>query len=96
MRGEVLVVADDWTVNERGGVSLQSPSAADPVFSGSEALSVRIDKASPGGWRLTFNALKPVAADEYRALRFAVQIDPAQFAGVQGVLKRCLSRNGTE
>ena len=90
VRGEDLVVADDWTVNERGGVSLQSPSAADPVFSGSEALSVRIDKASPGGWRLTFNALKPVAADEYRALRFAVQIDPAQFAGVQGPLSAVL------
>jgi hypothetical protein len=31
-----------------------------------------------------------VAADEYRALRFAVQIDPAQFEGVQGPLSAVL------
>ena len=95
VRGEDLVIADDgladaWTVNERGGVSLQAPSAAGPVFSGSEALAVRIDKASPSGWRLTFNAPEPVVADEYRVLRFAVQIDPAQFEGVQGPLSAVL------
>jgi hypothetical protein len=90
VRGENLVVADDWTLKGRGGVSLQAPSAGGPVFSDSEALIVRIDKASPGGWRLTFNAPEPVAADEYRALRFAVQVDPAQFEGVQGPLSAVL------
>ncbi len=88
--GEDLVVADDWTVSERGGVSLQSSSAAGPVFSGSEAVAVHIENVAGSGWRLTFKAPEPVAADEYRALRFAVRIDPAQFEGVQGPLSAVL------
>ncbi len=83
VRGEDLVVADDWMVNERGGVVLQ-PVGADG------ALPIHIDNVAGSGWRLTFTAPEPVAADEYRALRFALQIDPGQFEGVQGALRAVL------
>ena len=43
VRGQNLVVADGWTVSERGGVSLQTSNSADPIFNEREALPVRID-----------------------------------------------------
>ena len=89
VRGEDLVVADDWRVSERGGVALQ------PVGDDG-ALPIRIDNVAGSGWRLTFNAPEPVAADEYRALRFAVQIDPAQLEGVQGPLSAVLLPGGRQ
>jgi hypothetical protein len=94
VRGEDLVIADDglaadWTASERGGVALQ------PVGDDG-ALPIRIDNVAGSGWRLTFNAPEPVAADEYRALRFAVQIDPAQLEGVQGPLSAVLLPGGRQ
>ena len=90
VRGENLVVADGWTVSERGGVSLQTPGSIDAIFSEDEALPVRIDSPPPGGWRLTFHAPEPIAANEYRGLRFTLQIDPTQFGGVQEALSAVL------
>ena len=88
VRGEDLIVADEdlageWTVVESGGVSLLPPGGTGPAFSGDQALPVRIDNASGLGWRLTLTAPEPLATDEYRALRFALLIDPDQFADVR-------------
>ena len=88
IQGQDLVVADedlavDWTVSASGGVTLLAPSATGSAFRGEQALPVRIDNASGLGWRLTFAAPEPLATDEYRALRFALSLDPDQFAGVR-------------
>ena len=100
VRGEDLVVADegldiDWTVSESGGVALLPPDGANPAFSGDQALPVRIDNASGLGWRLTLTAPVPLATDEYRALRFALLIDPDQFAGVRRPLSVVLQPGST-
>ena len=74
--GEDLVVAADglaagWEVQESGGVAQLAASGDGPVFAGDSALPVTIEDASLLGWRLTWNAPGPVAADEYGVLRLA-------------------------
>ena len=83
VRGEDLVVADegvaeDWVVTASGGVELLPATGAGPVFSGQRALPIRTGEVSGLGWRLTLTPPKPVVADEYRALRFALHLGEVQ------------------
>ena len=61
--------------------TLLPPSAEGPVFSGDRALPISIgDNVSGLGWRLTLTPPEPLPTEEYRALRFALNVDAGQLA----------------